>query len=319
MTRLLIALAFFCTPVLFGRSLAPYVQERRFIDRLVVAAQRTPPSGIAIKALEDIALGTSIDLRPAAERLGILSFSRQEYFAVPEVRAYAILHLADIHDSNVAAFLSSLSTESLGPDGTEELYDALAIAQRHSKLDEMTSEAEQVDFLEGVLQDRSNSPGLIGAKLWAIDQLCDDHASVSSVPIIGVTLRRLDSRRGEHYLYLCKAKIQALQSENRVAALGALLIAPAASPELDPQGAVSMWALNKLMTMHTDAAERELTDFMAKTETPDPKAKWNDHISLLRELMRGREAQIAALRKPDEDEMESERRAMEKELLRQKN
>jgi len=80
-----------------------------------------------------------------------------------------------------------------------------------------------------------------------------------------------------------------------------------------------MWAINKLMTMHTDAAERELADFMAKTEIPDPKAKWNDHISLLRELMRGREEEIAAVRQGNEDEIQSERRAMEKELLRQKN
>jgi hypothetical protein len=189
-------------------------------------------------------------------------------------------------------YLSSLTPPALGSDPTGELYPAAAIAYRTAILERKQGSAMRIEYLEAVAQERGKSPWSTSVRSWAVEQLCD-MGSAYSLPVIEKVLRDIWGDQSAEQRDFCESRIRVVvANENRASALGAVLVVtPNANARL------MLWALEQLIEMHTDDAEREL-DRLSQATSGDLKVDEASRQTLLtiRDLIKHHRAALEALR-----------------------
>jgi hypothetical protein len=230
------------------------------VDRIVAGlSEQTAPA--VVRILRDIVVGMTNDISPA-----LISAAGRETVDIslvrdPEVRAYAVGKIGNIGSVDSIAWLKALRPEDLPGDRSYTVYAAVQIAYRRGLLSREPGPNAQRDFLEDLLQRRSD-PWVSGQIFhWALAELCN-RGSTESMAIIAQALGKARDTAG---LAECEAMMTIVNSNpDRIQAIGSALdrlVQTHTGTDLDTR--LVIWATGQLSRDKSQEAQEALKRFIA--------------------------------------------------------
>lgn len=257
-TVLLLSFAF---PMLcLATTPLPYSQQCRFLDQILTAtASQSPINVIALKMLEQVALGRAADISHESEaQVGIApDVIQAKEFTVPTVRACAYWRIGEAELPEAVEFLSKLKQTDIGIDISGEIWPTVQAALSNALLNSIADPQLKVQFLERTVIDRAP------ATSWAVEQLCN-RGPVASLAIVQQYIRQVQSgQRGEDRVRFCETRMQVISRDpDRIKALGSVLSVGNSAEQED----LIRWASSQLSEMRSPKADAELKRFMTEIE-----------------------------------------------------